>query len=156
MICIRGFTSVHIGNAVFHDDTLCRDFEAVIPVCLRLIQTESDDRSRANAASVLGNLVRHTSQLYTSLQQSGAVSVLMDRILEDSQHQPESAAAQAALFALGNFCACPVLKQEMVQNDVHVLLQKVGSSTHPRVLRFGKRLCEKLQTDDASLAICKQ
>ena len=80
----------------------------------------------------------------------------MDRILEDSKHERESAAAQAALFALGNFCIYPLLKQEMARNDVHVLLQKVGSSIHPRLLQFGKRLCQKLQTDDTSLAICKK
>ena len=136
------------GNATFHDDTLYSDLAEAISASIRLIHTELDDRTRANAAGVLGNLVKNSSLLCEKMHQAGAVSVLMNLVREYMQREDDAqelTAAGTALFTLGNFCSYPFLKSQILDSDVQTLLQKAGTSSNASVLQHGQRLCRKLQ-----------
>jgi fused-like protein len=52
----RKFACFAIGNAGFHSDALYRPLRAAIPPLVALLADE-EDKTRANAAAALGNLV---------------------------------------------------------------------------------------------------
>jgi fused-like protein len=58
----RKFACFAIGNAAFHNPSL---YDALRPAVAPLVELLSDDeeKTRANAAGALGNLVRNSGQL---------------------------------------------------------------------------------------------
>lgn len=132
------------GNAAFHGDCLYPDLEAAIPHLVHLVQTETDDRTQANAAGALGNLVRHSDQLCQAILDSGAIPALIVLIEEYLNNDADGMAAWTALFTLGNFCSYPDLKSAIVQSGIQTALQKAATSSRLRIIQFTQRLCSKL------------
>eukprot|EP00741_Cyanophora_paradoxa_P004992 tig00000842_g4839.t1 len=58
----RKFASFAIGNAGFHNDSLYDALRPCIPALVILLK-DSEEKTRANAAGALGNLVRNSSAL---------------------------------------------------------------------------------------------
>uniref|UniRef100_A0A7S1KQZ9 non-specific serine/threonine protein kinase n=1 Tax=Percolomonas cosmopolitus TaxID=63605 RepID=A0A7S1KQZ9_9EUKA len=94
----RKFACFAIGNAGFHNNSLYPQLQASIAPLIELLSDE-EEKTRANAAGALGNLVRNSDELCDSLISSGAVDRLMDTL---SDRGPN--ARKIALFSLGNFC----------------------------------------------------
>ena len=63
---VSQFACFAIGNAGFHNASL---YEALRPSIVPLVAllTDEEDKTRANAAGALGNLVRNSSQLCSEL-----------------------------------------------------------------------------------------
>ena len=58
----RKFACFAIGNAGFHSDALYPELRVAVPPLVRLLGDE-EDKTRANAAAALGNLVRNSAAL---------------------------------------------------------------------------------------------
>ena len=66
----RKFACFAIGNAGFHSDALYPELRVAVPPLVRLLGDE-EDKTRANAAAALGNLVRNSAALCGDLVQAG-------------------------------------------------------------------------------------
>ena len=63
-----------MGHAGFHSAALYEDLRATIGPLVALLR-DDEDKTRANAAGALGNLVRNSGLLCQSLIQAGALQV---------------------------------------------------------------------------------
>lgn len=89
-----------VGNAAFHSNTLYAHLApAVAPLVMAL--GDPNERTRANAAGALGNLVRNGGSLSGDLARQGGVAALLKVAVQD----PATPARRIALFSLGTCCA---------------------------------------------------
>lgn len=92
----RKFACFAVGNAAFHSDALyARLAPAVAPLVAAL--GDAEEKTRANAAGALGNLVRNGGALSASLARSGGVAILLGLAARDPAPSPR----RIALFSLG-------------------------------------------------------
>ena len=96
----RKFACFAVGNAAFHSDALYTDLApAVAPLVAAL--DDPEEKTRANAAGALGNLVRNGGALSADLARRGGVGALLNLAARDPAPSPR----RIALFSLGTCCA---------------------------------------------------
>lgn len=66
---------LQVGNAAYHDDRLYDQLQRCIPHLTRLLLEDEEDKTKANAAGALSNLVRNSSQLCDDIISKGAMQV---------------------------------------------------------------------------------
>lgn len=89
-----------VGNAAFHSNAL---YACLAPAVAPLVAALNDpeEKTRANAAGALGNLVRNGGALSGDLSRMGGVTALLNLAARD----PAAAPRRIALFSLGTCCA---------------------------------------------------
>lgn len=119
----RKFACFAIGNACFHNNNLYKPLAPCIPPLIDLLSENSDEKTKANAAGALGNLVRNSNELVKDLLKSGAIEALVKTLNDEN-----SSAKKIALFSLGNFCqydeCCVVLKQLNFEKTIAEIMTK--------------------------------
>ncbi|KAL9654808.1 hypothetical protein ABK040_008601 [Willaertia magna] len=95
----RKFACFAIGNASFHNSNLYKSLAPCIPPLIALLSDSADEKTRANAAGALGNLVRNSNELIRELIKHGAIEALVKTLSDEG-----TSARKIALFSLGNFC----------------------------------------------------
>lgn len=68
-------TWTQIGNAAYHNDLLYEELRRSIPQLANLLQMAEEDKTKANAAGALSNLVRNSDKLCEDIVCKGAVQV---------------------------------------------------------------------------------
>lgn len=68
---------VKVGNAAYHNDCLYEELRRVIPQLKNVLIAEEEDKTKANAAGALSNLVRNSNRLCEDIVSSGAMQVCM-------------------------------------------------------------------------------
>jgi hypothetical protein len=77
-----------VGNAAFHSSDLYPLLaDCVEPLCSALRDT--DDKTRANVAGAIGNLIRNGAQLCPLMVEQGVVELLLQLLLEDPDVGPK-------------------------------------------------------------------
>eukprot|EP00928_Gymnodinium_smaydae_P027090 TRINITY_DN21068_c0_g1_i1.p1 TRINITY_DN21068_c0_g1~~TRINITY_DN21068_c0_g1_i1.p1 ORF type:complete len:1428 (+),score=315.60 TRINITY_DN21068_c0_g1_i1:146-4429(+) len=107
----RKFASFAVGNSAFHSELLYRDLAPAIPQLQSLLADE-DEKTRANAAGAIGNLVRNSSELCSLMIQDnalrGLLAVVSSRCPRDAsdtvamERFAADSSVKIALFSLGN------------------------------------------------------
>lgn len=64
-----------IGNAAYHTDMLYEELRRSIPHLSNLLQMAEEDKTKANAAGALSNLVRNSEKLCEDIVSKGAIQV---------------------------------------------------------------------------------
>lgn len=72
----RKFACFAIGNAGFHNDKLYEDLKPSISPLIELL-SDQEEKTRANAAGALGNLVRNSGALCNDIIRQGALTKLL-------------------------------------------------------------------------------
>ena len=92
----RKFACFAVGNAAFHSNVLYSHLsDAVRPLVDAM--RDVDEKTRANAAGALGNLVRNSSELCEQLIAHNVIQCLLDVAMRDPKDGPK----RIALFSLG-------------------------------------------------------
>ncbi|GLC39018.1 hypothetical protein PLESTM_000827500 [Pleodorina starrii] len=155
----RKFACFAIGNAGFHNHNLYGALEPAISPLVALLRDE-EDKTRANAAGALGNLVRNSSVLCGELIRAGALRALLDTAL--SPERPPSGAAggrggagggadaggspvKIALFSLGNMCAHRECRESLIALGVQDVIRRLGANPDPTQQKYLQRIQQKLQ-----------
>lgn len=102
------FACFGLGNAAFHTSALYPLLDASITPLVAAL-SHVDEKTRANAAGALGNLVRNGNQLCGPLVQSGAIQRLICMVRDDTDISPR----RIALFSLGTLAAHSICRGEM-------------------------------------------
>jgi hypothetical protein len=71
-----------VGNAAFHSRELYRSLASCLPA-LNHCLLDSDEKTRANAAGAIGNLVRNSGELCGQIGELSTISALMKIVLQD-------------------------------------------------------------------------
>uniref|UniRef100_A0A383VWV5 non-specific serine/threonine protein kinase n=1 Tax=Tetradesmus obliquus TaxID=3088 RepID=A0A383VWV5_TETOB len=150
----RKFACFAIGNAAFHNASL---YEALAPAVGPLVALLRDDeeKTRANAAGALGNLVRNSGHLCGEIIATGALQALLETVLgPDSTadgRRPGSGGegnspVKIALFSIGNMCAHKECREQLLDLGVREVLQQLQltSGSDGTLLRYIARASTKL------------
>ncbi|GIM09257.1 hypothetical protein Vretimale_13139, partial [Volvox reticuliferus] len=155
----RKFACFAIGNAGFHNHNLYGALEPAISPLVALLRDE-EDKTRANAAGALGNLVRNSSALCGELIRAGALRALLDTALSP-ERPPTGAAAgrggasggadaggspvKIALFSLGNMCAHRECRESLIALGVQDVIRRLSSNPDQTQQKYLQRIQQKLQ-----------
>jgi hypothetical protein len=66
---------LQVGNAAYHNDHLYDQLQRCIPHLTNLLLGDEEDKTKANAAGALSNLVRNSSRLCDDIISKGAMQV---------------------------------------------------------------------------------
>ena len=66
---------VQIGNAAYHNDVLYEQLRRSIPQLTKRLHSAEEDKTKANAAGALSNLVRNSDVLCEDIISHGAMQV---------------------------------------------------------------------------------
>lgn len=96
----KKFACFAVGNAAFHSDAL---YERLAPAVAPLVAAleDAEEKTRANAAGAIGNLVRNSGRLSGDLARRGGMAALLRLAACDLAASPR----RIALFSLGTCCA---------------------------------------------------
>lgn len=84
----RKFASFAVGNAGFHSDALYALLAGSIgPLCSAL--RDADEKTRANAAGAIGNLIRNGSQLCPLMVSAHVVELMLRMLVSDPDVGPK-------------------------------------------------------------------
>ncbi|KAA6424273.1 MAG: kinase domain containing [Trebouxia sp. A1-2] len=153
-IATRKFACFAIGNAGFHNSSLYEALRASIGPLVSLLH-DREDKTRANAAGALGNLVRNSGLLCRPLIEARALQALVEVINAPQPSTPRGVAAAAAdgtnplrisLFSLGNMCAHKECADALLQLGIGTSLARLKSSPDATVQKYVQRIQGKLQT----------
>lgn len=75
MLCYIWDISVQVGNAAYHNDMLYEELRRSIPQLAKLLFAAEEDKTKANAAGALSNLVRNANTLCGDIVSQGALQV---------------------------------------------------------------------------------
>ncbi|CAD7937135.1 unnamed protein product [Amoebophrya sp. A120] len=129
----RKFASFAVGNSAFHSNYLYRELLPSVALLRDLLQLSNDEKTRANAAGALGNLVRNSSELCEEIVTQGVLEALLELIgcprnenfnstssLSTSTSSStvlaraeSDSSVKIALFSLGNLAVHPLCKQRL-------------------------------------------
>jgi serine/threonine protein kinase len=147
----RKFACFAIGNAGFHDAMLYEALRPAVPPLVSLVVSDEEDRTRANAAGALGNLVRNSNVLCRELISAGALRALINLVMQqtkqssssscgNNKQQPQIASSNSnsnssgsgsgsalhiALFSLGNLCAHDECADALVKLGLNEALESI-------------------------------
>ena len=123
-LSVKKFACFAIGNAAFHSNELYSYLSSSIPM-LRDAMDDVDEKTRANAAGAIGNLVRNGNELASIMVKERIVETLLTTILHDRDIAPR----RIALFSLGTMSVhtpcreCVLKARNPSVNDVVKLLR---------------------------------
>ena len=102
------FACFAVGNSAFHSSALYILLTPSVQPLLSALESD-DEKTRANAAGALGNLVRNGTQLCDILVKAGVVRRLIVMVKEDIASSPQ----RIALFSLGTLASHQLCRAEM-------------------------------------------
>eukprot|EP00873_Tetraselmis_striata_P020056 jgi/Tetstr1/440320/TSEL_028657.t1 len=142
----RKFACFAIGNAGFHNAGLYEPLRASIPPLVALLKDE-EDKTRANAAGALGNLVRNSGLLCRELIQADALQALLDTVLHPEAGSSASdggSPLKIALFSLGNMCAHRECREALLRIGFMDAVEQLATSNDATVQKYVTRIKTKL------------
>ncbi|XP_021342400.1 serine/threonine-protein kinase 36-like isoform X3 [Mizuhopecten yessoensis] len=124
---IRKGASYAIGNAAFHNADLYAKLRPVIPVLMDLLR-DPVSKTKANAASVFGNMSLHSNTLCSDLKKAKVVARLLDLACNDQHHSVQV----SAILSLRSLTRMDDLKREMVSQKAVEKLNSITVANTPR------------------------
>ena len=95
-----------VGNAAFHSKELYPLLPSSIDSLLVSLRDTADDKTRANAAGAIGNLIRNGGELSRQMARCGVVEALIAVLVNDTDLTPQ----RIALFSLGTMAVYPATR----------------------------------------------
>ena len=147
------FHRVTVGNAAFHSDELyTRLGNSVEPLSHALL--DEDEKTRANAAGAVGNLVRNGGLLSQLMADADVVQRLMRIVLtpEAKDSKESSTSQRIALFSLGTMAVYAPTRTRVLSCkqpallDIMEAIKPTGMHGHDEVMqKYAVRLKQKLK-----------
>lgn len=144
----RKFACFAIGNAGFHNESLYEPLRVAVAPLVALLD-DAEEKTRANAAGALGNLVRNSSLLCGQLVEAKALEALLRTIT-----MPEGTSGggggegqsplKIALFSLGNMCTHRDCRERLLQLNFREVVAELATSPDGVVQKYVARIQSKI------------
>jgi fused-like protein len=142
----RKFASFAIGNIAFHSASLYGDLKPAVPVLVALLSDE-DEKTRANSAGALGNLVRNGNLLVPAMISKGVVEGLLALVKSGSSLLDSS--GRIALFSLGNLAMHTASRDLLGKLKCASTVKRISSQAKQnrdmQTVKYCDRLLSKLE-----------
>ncbi|XP_065853830.1 serine/threonine-protein kinase TIO isoform X2 [Euphorbia lathyris] len=148
----RKFACFAIGNAAYHNDTLYEELKRSIPQLANLLlSTEEDDKTRANAAGALSNLVRNSNKLCDDIVSKGAMQALLKLVSNCSALALKPSRTDAvnesplkiALFSLAKMCAHAPCRRFLRSSELFQLIGQLCQSPESTIANYASVIMTK-------------
>ncbi|KAJ7544459.1 hypothetical protein O6H91_09G079900 [Diphasiastrum complanatum] len=148
----RKFACFAVGNAAYHNDSLYEHLRDVIPHLSNLLLGDEEDKTKANAAGALSNLVRNSSKLCGDVISQGAMQALIQVIADcatllmassSKKDMNSESPLKIALFSVGNMCIHAPCRQHLRSSELFRVLLRLKNSTDPTIIRYLTRITSK-------------
>ncbi|RAL46323.1 hypothetical protein DM860_015316 [Cuscuta australis] len=146
------FACFAIGNAAYHSDLLYDELKRAIPQLSCLLLSAVEDKTKANAAGALSNLVRNSNRLCEDIISKGAMQALLKLIADyavlalnpsrkDSLHESP---LKIALFSLAKMCAHPPCRQFLRSSELFPVIRQLHQSPEPTISNYAAVILKKV------------
>ncbi|CAK9172478.1 unnamed protein product [Ilex paraguariensis] len=147
----RKFACFAIGNAAYHNDFLYEELRRSIPQLANLLLSAEEDKTKANAAGALSNLVRNSSKLCEDIVSKGAMQALLKLVADCSivaLNPPRKDAInesplKIALFSLAKMCAHPPCKQFIRSSELFPVIGRLRQSPESTIANYASVIISK-------------
>lgn len=139
----RKFACFAVGNACFHSAALYKALAPAVPALMQLLG-DDHEKTRANAAGALGNLVRNSGVLCGRLVRAGVVRELLGVAAGDPVVSPR----RIALFSLGNLVVYSACREALQTMDPPLSrrLERITSEARDSTMtKYAARVLHKLR-----------
>jgi Protein kinase domain/HEAT repeats len=177
----RKFACFAIGNAGFHNASLYPLLRPAVAPLVELLRDE-EDRTRANAAGALGNLLRNSDELVPEVLDAGALQALLQLVSRKSNNNsttidggtasggksnttPAAAipptgpgsSVSIALFSLGNVAAHRECAERLATLGVNEILQGIeAGNSDPTIGKYIARIRAKMASHSTGVSSGKR
>lgn len=134
-----------VGNAAFHSRVLYPHLVACLSALCQLLR-DSDEKTRANAAGAIGNLVRNSGELDRTLATMQIPQQMMTLVVEDRDITTQ----RIALFSLGTMAVYTQCRESILTavtpslTDIFHYLQEIHTKDDV-MIKYASRLKQKLK-----------
>ncbi|KAL9240533.1 hypothetical protein vseg_014740 [Gypsophila vaccaria] len=151
----RKYACFAVGNTAFHNELLYEELRRSIPQLTKLLLSPEEDKTKANAAGALSNLVRNSSKLCEDMVTKGAIQALLQVVSEccaTALNPPRKDATNESplkivLFALGKMCAYPSCRQCIRLSKLFPVMEQLRQSPDTNIAKYATSICRKAIED---------
>ncbi|QCE05522.1 fused [Vigna unguiculata] len=148
----RKFACFAIGNAAYHNDLLYEELRRSIPHLANLLQMAEEDKTKANAAGALSNLVRNSDKLCEDIVAKGAVQSLLKLISDCAvsalnpgrNDSGNESPLKIALFSLAKMCAHPLCRQFIRSSPLFPVIGRLQQSPESSIAKYASVIIGKV------------
>ncbi|KAJ6828856.1 serine/threonine-protein kinase TIO [Iris pallida] len=140
----RKFACFAVGNAAYHNDVLYEQLRRSIPQLTKLLLSAEEDKTKANAAGALSNLVRNSNILCEDIVSQGAMKALL-KLVSDyyvAALSPSRGGAinesplKIVLFSLCKMCEHAICKRFLRSSEFFPILTQLRSSPDSTIAEY--------------------
>lgn len=147
----RKFACFAIGNAAYHNDVLYEDLRRSIPQLANLLLSSEEDKTKANAAGALSNLVRNSKKLCEDIISKGALQALLKLVADYSmvalnpskRDAVSESPLKIALFSLAKMCTHPPCRQYLRSSELFPVLSRLRQSPESTIANYANVIISK-------------
>ncbi|KAI4324879.1 hypothetical protein MLD38_030324 [Melastoma candidum] len=148
----RKFACFAIGNAAYHNDVLYEGLKKSIPQLAALLVSTDDDKTKANAAGALSNLVRNSDKLCIDMVSQGAMQALLKLVADCSAValNPSRSSAlnesplKIALFSLAKMCTYQPCRQFLRSSDLFPVIGRLRQSSESTIASYASIIVSRI------------
>ncbi|XP_038725728.1 serine/threonine-protein kinase TIO isoform X2 [Tripterygium wilfordii] len=148
----RKFACFAIGNAAYHNDLLYDELGRSIPQLAKLLLSAEEDKTKANAAGALSNLVRNSNKLCEDIISKGALKALLKLVADCSaialnpsrNDTVNESPLKIALFSLAKMCAHTPCRQFLRSSELFPVVGRLRQSPEPTIANYASVILSKV------------
>ncbi|KAA8533489.1 hypothetical protein F0562_031077 [Nyssa sinensis] len=147
----RKFACFAIGNAAYHNDLLYEELRGSIPQLANLLLSSEEDKTKANAAGALSNLVRNSNKLCEDIISKGAMQALLKLVADCSvvalnpsrKDAINESPLKIALFSLAKMCVHPPCRQFLRSSELFPVIGRLRQSPESTIANYATVIISK-------------
>ncbi|XP_010671457.2 serine/threonine-protein kinase TIO isoform X1 [Beta vulgaris subsp. vulgaris] len=147
----RKFACFAIGNAAYHNDLLYEELRSSIHQLTNLLLSPEEDKTKANAAGALSNLVRNSNKLCDDIVSNGAIQALLKVVSECSTvalNPPRRDAVNESplkivLFALTKMSAHSPCRHCIRSSELFQVIAQLRQSPEGTISKYASLIYDK-------------
>ncbi|KAG8649975.1 serine/threonine-protein kinase TIO [Manihot esculenta] len=148
----RKFACFAIGNAAYHNDMLYDELRRSIPQLANLLLSTEEDKTKANAAGALSNLVRNSNKLCEDIVSKGAMQALLKLVADCSamalnpsrRDAVNESPLKIALFSLAKMCAHAPCRQFLRSSELFPVIGQLRQSPESTIANYASVIMSKV------------
>ncbi|CAN1841824.1 Serine/threonine-protein kinase TIO [Linum perenne] len=147
------FYSLLIGNAAYYNDKLYDELRRSIPQLAYLLLSNEEDKTKANAAGALSNLVRNSNRLCDDIVSKGAMQALLKLVADCStialkvpnrRDGLNESPLKIALFSLAKMCAHTPCREFLRSSELFPVIGQLRQSPESTIANYATLIISKV------------
>ncbi|KAH9756115.1 serine/threonine-protein kinase TIO [Citrus sinensis] len=144
--------TLQIGNAAYHNDVLYEELRRSIPLLANILISDEEDKTKANAAGALSNLIRNSSKLCEDIVSKGAMQALIKLVADCSvlalnpsrKDAVNESPLKIALFSLAKMCAHTPCRQFLQSSELFPVIARLRQSPESTIANYASVIISKV------------